>query len=71
MLLSILEDPTIQSLTNGHPEMYDKVPYADAVAWRKEWMDARAAYIQNKIDHGLYTASLTKSGAGTLFLDRQ
>jgi subtilase-type serine protease len=31
-------------------------------------MDARAAYIQNKIDNGLYTASLTKSGTGTLFL---
>jgi subtilase-type serine protease len=68
MLLSILDDPAIQALTNGHPEMYDKVPYADALAWRKEWMDARAAYIQDKIDRGLYTASLTKSGAGTLFL---
>jgi subtilase-type serine protease len=68
MLLSILDDPVIPSLTNGHPEMYDKVPYEDALAWRKEWMDARAAYIQNKIDHGLYTARLTKSGAGTLFL---
>jgi autotransporter-associated beta strand protein len=68
MLLSILEDPVIQSLTKGNPQMYDKIPYADAVAWRKEWMDARAAYIQDKIDHGQYTASLTKSGAGTLFL---
>ena len=68
MLLSILNDPQIQALTGGHPEMYDKVPYADALAWRKEWMDARAAYIQDKIDRGLYTASLTKSGTGTLFL---
>ena len=68
MLLSILDDPAIAALTNGHPETYDKVPYADAVAWRKEWMDARAAYIQDKIDRGLYTASLTKSGPGTLFL---
>jgi subtilase-type serine protease len=31
-------------------------------------MDARAAYIQDKIDRGLYTARLTKSGPGTLFL---
>ena len=68
MLLSILDDPAIQALTNGHPEIYDKIPYADALKWRKEWMDARAAYIQNKIDNGLYTASLTKSGTGTLFL---
>ena len=68
MLLSILDDPTIQALTNGHPEMYDKVPYQDALAWRKEWMDARAAYIQNKIDNGQYTASLRKTGTGTLFL---
>ena len=48
--------PSRRSL-NGHPEMYDKIPYADALKWRKEWMDARAAYIQNKIDNGLYTAS--------------
>jgi subtilase-type serine protease len=68
MLLSILDDPAIPALTNGHPEVYDKIPYADALKWRKEWMDARAASIQNKIDNGLYTASLTKSGAGTLFL---
>jgi autotransporter-associated beta strand protein len=31
-------------------------------------MDKRAASIQHKIDNGLYTASLTKSGAATLFL---
>jgi autotransporter-associated beta strand protein len=68
MLLSILDDPAISVLTNGHPEMYDKISYADAVKWRTEWMDARAAYIQSKIDQGLYTARLTKSGAGTLFL---
>src|SRR5215831_10026240 len=68
MLQGILNDPYIQALTNGHPEMYDKVPYADALKWRKEWMDARAAYIQDKIDSGLYRASLTKSGTGTLFL---
>ena len=64
----ILNDPAVQSITNGRPELYDKIPYADAVKWRKEWMDARAASIQNKIDRGLYTASLTKSGVGTLFL---
>ena len=68
VLQGILNDPAIQAITNGHPEVYDKIPYADALRWRKEWMDARAAYIQNKIDNGLYTASLTKSGAGTLFL---
>ncbi len=68
VLQGILNDPFIQALTGGHPELYDKIPYQDALRWRKEWMDARAAYIQNKIDNGLYTASLTKSGAGTLFL---
>jgi len=68
VLQGILNDPAIQAITNGHPEVYDKIPYQDALRWRKEWMDARAAYIQNKIDNGLYTASLTKSGAGTLFL---
>lgn len=64
----LLNDPAVQAITNGRPEMYDKIAYADAVAWRKEWMDARAASIQNKIDRGLYTASLTKTGAGTLIL---
>jgi len=68
VLQGILNDPAIQAITNGHPELYDKIPYQDAVRWRKEWMDARAAYIQNNIDNGLYTASLTKSGTGTLFL---
>jgi subtilase-type serine protease len=68
VLQGILNDPFIQALTNGHPETYDKIAYEDAVRWRKEWMDARAAYIQNNIDKGLYTASLTKTGAGTLFL---
>ena len=38
------------------------------VKWRKEWMDARAADIQQKIDNRLYTASLTKQGPGTLIL---
>src|SRR5262249_29928937 len=64
----ILADPYIQALTNGHPELYDKITYADAVKWRKEWMDARAAYIQNKIDNHLYTASLVKQGSGTLIM---
>ena len=50
VLQGILNDPAIQAITNGHPEVYDKIPYQDAVRWRKEWMDARAAYIQNKID---------------------
>ena len=58
----------IQAITNGHPEVYDKITYEDAVKWRKEWMDARAAYIQNKIDNDLYTASLTKQGPGTLIM---
>jgi subtilase-type serine protease len=48
--------------------MYDKITYADAVKWRKEWMDARAAYIQDKIDNDLYTASLVKQGPGTLVM---
>jgi autotransporter-associated beta strand protein len=68
MLESILNDNYIQALTNGHPEWYDKIPYEDAQNWRKEWMDARAAYIQNKIDNDLYTASLTKQGPGTLVM---
>ena len=68
MLQGILGDPHIQAITNGHPEMYDKITYADAVKWRKEWMDARAADIQHKIDNNLYTASLTKQGPGTLIM---
>ena len=47
---------------------YQTIDQASANQWRKEWMDKRAASIQNKIDNGLYTASLTKSGAATLFL---
>ena len=47
---------------------YQTIDQASANQWRKEWMDKRAASIQNKIDNGLYTASLTMSGAGTLFL---
>ena len=68
MLQGILNDPYIQAITNGHPELYDKIPYEDALKWRKEWMDARAAYIQHKIDNNLYTASLTKQGPGTLVM---
>ncbi|MFB7108566.1 S8 family serine peptidase [Streptomyces sp. NPDC056291] len=68
MLQGILDDPYIQAITDGHPEVYDKITYADAVKWRKEWMDARAAHIQHKIDNGLYTASLVKQGSGTLFM---
>jgi autotransporter-associated beta strand protein len=63
-----LNDPAIVAITNGRADTYDKIPYADAVRWRKEWMDAKAAHIQGKIDRGQYTASLTKSGTGTLFL---
>lgn len=47
---------------------YQTIDEADAKLWRKEWMDKRAASIQYKVDNGLYTASLTKSGAATLFL---
>jgi subtilase-type serine protease len=47
---------------------YQTISQADADKWRKEWMDKRAASIQHKIHDGLYTASLTKSGAATLFL---
>jgi autotransporter-associated beta strand protein len=47
---------------------YQTIDQAHAELWRKEWMDKRAASIQYKIDNGLYTASLTKSGATTLFL---
>jgi subtilase-type serine protease len=68
MVQGILNDPYIQAITNGNPQLYDKIPYADAVKWRKEWMDARAAYIQHKIDNNLYTASLTKQGPGTLIM---
>ncbi|MGW3613882.1 S8 family serine peptidase [Micromonospora sp. NPDC005163] len=68
MLQGILADPYIQAITNGHPELYDKITYEDAVKWRKEWMDERAAYIQNNIDNNLYTASLTKQGPGTLIM---
>jgi autotransporter-associated beta strand protein len=68
VLQGILNDPQIQAITNGHPEIYDKITYEDAVKWRKEWMDARAAYIQHNIDNNLYTASLTKQGPGTLIM---
>ncbi|MET8354850.1 S8 family serine peptidase [Micromonospora sp. NPDC005206] len=68
MLQGILADPYIQAITNGHPELYDKITHEDAVKWRKEWMDERAAYIQNNIDNNLYTASLTKQGPGTLIM---
>ena len=47
---------------------YQTIDERRAELWRKEWMDKRAASIQHKIDNGLYTASLTKSGAATLFL---
>jgi subtilase-type serine protease len=68
MLQGILADPYIQAITNGQPQLYDKIPYADAIKWRKEWMDARADYIQHKIDNNLYTASLVKQGPGTLVM---
>jgi subtilase-type serine protease len=68
MLQGILADPFIQALTDGHPEVYDKIPYEDAVTWRRDWMDERAAYIQDKIDNKLYMASLVKQGDGTLFM---
>jgi subtilase-type serine protease len=68
VLQGLLNDPAVQAITNGRPEMYDKIAYEDALRWRKEWMDARAASIQDKINRGLYTASLTKTGTGTLFL---
>jgi autotransporter-associated beta strand protein len=68
MLQGILNDPYIQAITFGQPQLYDKIPYEDAVRWRTEWMEARAAHIQGKIDNGLYTASLTKQGPGTLIL---
>ena len=71
MLQGILADPFIQAITNGHPEVYDKIPYEDALKWRQEWMDARAAYIQSKIDNKLYTASLAKQGPGTLIMTGQ
>ncbi|MEF3404907.1 S8 family serine peptidase [Agromyces sp. CCNWLW203] len=64
----ILNDPQIQAITDGHPELYDKITYEEAVSWRKEWMDERAAYIQNNIDNDLYTASLTKQGPGSLIM---
>jgi autotransporter-associated beta strand protein len=47
---------------------YQTIDQTHAEKWRKEWMDKRAAAIQYKIDNGLYAASLTKSGPGTLFL---
>ncbi|MBO1329832.1 S8 family serine peptidase [Streptomyces sp. VRA16 Mangrove soil] len=68
VLQGILADPHVQAITDGRPEMYDKIAYEDAVKWRKEWMDARAAYIRNRINEDLYTASLTKRGPGTLIM---
>ncbi|MFC3499976.1 S8 family serine peptidase [Micromonospora krabiensis] len=68
MLQGILADPYIQAITDGHPELYDKITHEDAVKWRKEWMDQRAAYIQKNIHQNLYTASLTKQGPGTLIM---
>jgi subtilase-type serine protease len=44
------------------------VSQADAEKWRKEYADARAAAIQEKIDNGLYDGSLVKQGPGTLIL---
>jgi autotransporter-associated beta strand protein len=64
----ILNDPQIQAITGGHPELYDKITYEEAVRWRTEWMDQRAAYIQSNIDNDLYTASLTKKGPGSLIM---
>jgi subtilase-type serine protease len=64
----ILNDPQIQAITDGHPELYDKISYEDAVTWRTEWMDERAAFIQHNIDNNLYTASLTKQGPGSLIM---
>jgi autotransporter-associated beta strand protein len=60
-------DPAWQAYTQA-ALAYQTIDQAHAEQWRKEWMDKRAASIQSKIDNGLYTASLTKSGAGTLFL---
>jgi subtilase-type serine protease len=68
IIQGILADPHVQAITDGHPELYDKITHEDAVKWRKEWMDERAAYIQNNIDNNLYTASLTKQGSGTLIM---
>jgi subtilase-type serine protease len=44
------------------------VSQADAEKWRKEYADARAAAIQEKLDKGLYDGSLVKLGAGTLIM---
>ncbi|MCQ4214239.1 S8 family serine peptidase [Streptomyces longispororuber] len=68
MLQGILADPQVQAITDGHPELYDKIAHKEAVKWRKEWMDKRAAHIQKKINKNLYTASLTKQGSGTLIM---
>ncbi|MFD0782471.1 S8 family serine peptidase [Micromonospora azadirachtae] len=68
VLQGILADPYVQAITDGRPELYDKITYADAVKWRKEWMDKRAAYIQDNIDNNRYTASLTKQGSGMLVM---
>ncbi|WP_420000128.1 S8 family serine peptidase [Streptomyces boninensis] len=68
VLQGILADPQVQEITDGHPELYDKISHEDAVKWRKEWMGKRAAYIQDNIDNKRYTASLTKRGRGTLIM---
>jgi autotransporter-associated beta strand protein len=47
---------------------YITISREDAEAWRKGWMDEKAAYIQHKIDNGLYSASLTKQGPGQMVL---
>ncbi len=44
------------------------IAVADAKTWRTEYANARAAFIQNKLNNGLYDASLVKQGAGKLVM---
>ncbi|WP_290090756.1 autotransporter domain-containing protein [Turicimonas muris] len=54
---------------DGNLDFYDNaVSPEQAEQWRKEYYAARAAYIQNKIDNGLYKGALIKSGSGTLVM---
>lgn len=40
----------------------------DAKKWRLEYYQKRAEEIRKKLNKGLYTGSLTKSGEGTLIM---
>lgn len=54
---------------DGNLDFYDNaITPEQAKKWRAEYYAVRAAYIQNKIDKGLYKGALIKSGQGTLVM---